>query len=127
MPTTRVLFYCESDGSSPLVEWLEELRESDSVAYAKCVAVVERLKEAGHELRRPTADILRDGIYELRAKRGHVNYRLLYFFHGRNVAILAHGLTKEDVVPPADIERAIRRKQTFESNPARHTYKEKAP
>lgn len=26
------------------------------------------------------ADILRDGIYELRAKLGHVQYRILYFF-----------------------------------------------
>jgi hypothetical protein len=40
-------------------------------------AVIERLEEAGSELRRPTTDVLRDGIYELRAKRGHVNYRLL--------------------------------------------------
>ena len=27
--------------------------------------------------------------YELRAKHGRVNYRILYFFHGRNVAVLA--------------------------------------
>lgn len=94
------------------------------MAYAKCVAVVERLMELGHELRRPTADMLREGIYELRARRGRVNYRLLYFFHGRNVAILAHALTKEDIVPPADIERALRRKQAFEASPDQHTYQE---
>lgn len=124
MPNTEVLFYQEADGRSPVVEWLEELREMDTAAYAKCVAVIERLEELGHELRRPTADLLRDGIYELRAKKGHVNYRLLYFFHGRNVAIVAHGLTKEDVVPPADIERALRRKKAFEADPQRHTYRE---
>ena len=73
-------------------------------------------------LRRPAADYLRDGIYELRAKQGHVQYRLLYFFHGRQVAILAHALTKEDEVPEADIERAIKRKKLFESNPKAHTY-----
>jgi hypothetical protein len=124
MPRTEVLFYQEADGQSPVVAWLEELRKMDQLAYAKCVAVIERLEEAGHELRRPTADTLRDGIYELRAKRRHVNYRLLYFFHERHVAILAHALTKEDVVPPADIERALRRKRAFEANPERHTYKE---
>ena len=69
-------------------------------------------------------DLLRDGIYELRAKKGHVNYRLLYFFHGRNVAIVAHDLTKEGVVPVADIDRAVRRKQAFEAKPERHTYRE---
>lgn len=107
-----------------MVEWLKELRKMDTVAYQKCVAVVARLAEVGFELRRPTADLLRDGIYELRAKKGHVNYRLLYFFHGRNVAIVAHDLTKEGVVPVADIDRAVRRKQAFEAKPERHTYRE---
>jgi hypothetical protein len=46
----------------------------------------------------------------------------LYFFHERQVAILAHSLTKEDTIPAIDIERAIKRKKLFESNPAKHTY-----
>ena len=96
----------------------------DSQAYAKCAAIIERLAEAGHELRRPTADLLRAGIHELRARKGRVNYRILYFFRGRNVAILAHGLHKEDVVTPADIERALKRKAAFEANPDKHTYRE---
>ena len=96
----------------------------DQVAFAKCAAVIERLEEAGHELRRPTADLLRDGVYELRARKGRVNYRLLYFFHGRNVAIVAHGLTKEAAVPRADIDCALARKRAFEADPERHTYRE---
>ena len=76
---------------------------------------------AGYELRRPDADLLRDGIYELRIRDGSVNYRLLYFFHGRDATILAHALTKEDRVPPADIERALRRKKAIESVPVAHT------
>jgi hypothetical protein len=49
MPITRVLFYQDADGRSPVVEWLEELRTMDQVAFAKCAAVIERLEEAGHE------------------------------------------------------------------------------
>jgi phage-related protein len=124
MPKTEVLFYQDGDGCSPVVEWLEKLRKMDTVAYAKCAAVIERLEEAGFELRRPTADFVRDGIYELRAKKGRVNYRLLYFFHGRNVAVVTHGLTKRDVVPPADVERALQRKATFEADPKKHTHRE---
>ena len=124
MPKTEVLFYQDDDGRSPVVEWLEQLRKMDTVAYTKCAAVITRLAEAGYELRRPTADLLRNGIHELRAKKGRVNYRILYFFHGRNVAIVAHGMTKEDVVHPADIERALRRKAAFEANPKKHTYRE---
>lgn len=108
----------------PALDWLKELRRSNKAAYAKCVARVERLAELGHELRRPEADYLRDGIYELRAKLGRLNFRLLYFFHGQLAAVLAHGLTKEDKVPDADVDRAIRRKQKFLRQPAVHTYEE---
>jgi hypothetical protein len=52
------------------------------------------------------------------------NYRMLYFFHGRIAAVLAHGLVKESEVPQRDIELAIRRKLNFELDPDRHTYKE---
>ncbi len=75
-----------------------------------------------HELRRPLADILRDGIYELRIRKGKVNFRILYFFHGKNVAILGHALTKEDRVPKGDIERAVRRKKAYQADPATHTH-----
>ena len=83
-----------------------------------------RRRQLGHDLRRPMADYLRDGIHELRIRHGHVNYRILYFFHGQAVAILAHGLTKEDEVPDADIERAIQRKEAFAKNPAKHSQPE---
>lgn len=86
--------------------------------------MIGRLEESGFELRRPTADMLRDGIRELRAKKGHVNYRILYFFHGQNVAILAHAITKEDAIPPIEIERALSRKKAFEAHPTKHTYRE---
>ena len=122
MPETRIVFYQEADGPAPVVDWLEDLLRSNERAWANCRARIELLAQFGHQLRRPAADYLQDGIYELRAKQGHVQYRLLYFFHGRQVAILAHALTKEDEVPKADIERAISRKKLFEANPKAHTY-----
>jgi putative component of toxin-antitoxin plasmid stabilization module len=127
VPKTQVVFYQEADGRAPVREWLTELRRSDAKAHAKCAARIDRLSEAGHELRRPEADHLRDGIYELRAKKGHVNYRILYFFHGRIAAVLAHALTKEDAVPSADIQRALARKALFEHDPAKHTSQENSP
>jgi len=53
-----------------------------------------------------------------------MNYRILYFFHGRVAAVLAHGLTKEQEVPVKDIERALERKRLFEQDPDGHTYRE---
>ena len=124
MPQTEVIFYRDERGEAPVGEWLRELRRKDKKAYAKCNARIQVLAEFGHELRRPMADYLRDGIHELRIRHGHMNYRILYFFHGQAIAILAHGLTKEDEVPNADVERAIQRKEAFTKNPAKHSYPE---
>jgi len=122
MPQTRLLFFQDADGAAPVWEWLKDLRAGNPKAYAKCVVRIRRLTELGHELRRPEADLLRDGIYELRARLGTVNYRILYFFHGRNVAVLAHALTKEDEIPIAEIDRAVERKRAFIARPMAHTF-----
>jgi phage-related protein len=124
MPRTEVIFYQEDEDDVPVLDWLKEVRHPDQRAYETCIAAIERLAEFGHELRRPIADFLKDGIYELRIRKGRVNYRILYFFHGRNLAILGHALTKENEIPKADIERAIRRKRVFEADPSRHSYSE---
>lgn len=124
MPRTVVVFFKDETGRVPVVDWLRALRRTDRKAYAKCVVRIRRLVEMGHELRRPEADFLRDGIYELRAKKGRVNYRMLYFFYGSQMAILGHALTKEGAIPDAEIERTIKRKEAFVRNPARHSYEE---
>lgn len=121
MPPTVVSFYQESPGAVPVWDMLQDLKKRDREGFAKCAAKIQRLEALGHELRRPEADYLEDGIYELRAKKGRVNYRILYFFHGKNVALLAHALTKEGDIPPADLTRAKNRKTAFARNPAAHT------
>ena len=77
----------------------------------------------GHELRRPIADILRDGIYELRPSYQGVNYRILYFFSGKNIVVISHGLSKKAEVPAIEIDRAIERKNKYEANPKVHGVK----
>jgi len=121
LPKTRVLLYREDDGTVPLLEWLDSL---PSKAVAKCRVRIERLADLGHELRRPEADLLRDGIYELRVGLQGQNYRMLYFFHGKAVVVLSHGLVKEREVPPKEIDRALQRRRRFEANPKEHTHEE---
>ena len=106
MPQTKVVYYREADGTVPVLEWLDALPRQ---AMVKCRVKIDRLKELGHELRRPEADYLRDGVYELRVRLQRINYRLLYFFHGNTVAVIAHGIVKEKAVPPKEIDRAIER------------------
>ena len=121
MPTIRVIFYQETAGSAPVLEWLDALPPK---AQDKCRVKIERLQDMGHELRRPEADLLRDGIYELRVGLQGINYRILYFFHEKVAAVLAHGLVKQRVVPPREIDEAIKRKQRYERDPGAHTYQE---
>jgi len=121
VPRIHVLFYQEDDGTIPVLDWLDSLPPK---AQDKCRVRIERLAELGHELRRPEADYLRDGIHELRVGLQSVNYRILYFFHGKIAAVLAHGLVKERAVPAVEIEEAIRRKRRFEQAPEAHTYQE---
>jgi phage-related protein len=120
LPRTEVLIFAEADGTSPLLQWLDDPREASKKARDKCIAKIERLAEQGHELRRPDADYLRDAIYELRIRLGHVNYRILYFFHEQR-AVLTHGFTKEGAVPDREIDLAITRRKLFVKNPRRHT------
>lgn len=121
MPRTRVVLYREEDGSCPFFHWFGEL---SAKAQDKCYLRLERLREMGHELRRPEADFLGGGIYELRVSLQGVHYRILYFFHGTIAAVVSHGLVKERVVPLKEIDRAVERKRRFEANPGRHTYEE---
>jgi len=122
VPRTSVVFFREETSHVPVLDWLEGLRLRDPSAYAKCVARIQRLAEEGHALRRPEADYVRDGIHELRAKRGRVNLRILFFFHGRSVAVLAYALAKEDRIPSVDLERAVSRQAAFRASPARHRF-----
>jgi len=120
MPRTEVRVF-KYQNTVPIFDWLTDLRSSEPKVYAKCLARIQRLAELGSELRRPESDILRDGIYELRIGHRHMNYRILYFFFGKNLACLSHGLTKEDVVPDGEIETAIRYKKLVVSDPDEYT------
>jgi len=113
VPRSRVVFYKDREDNVPVLAWLDVLPVK---IQDKCVVKIERLRELGHELRRPEADLLRNGVYELRVGREGMNWRV--------AAVLTHGLTKEQEVPVKDIERALERKRLFEQDPDGHTYRE---
>lgn len=118
MPETEVILFSEDDGAVPVLAWLDKL---PAKAQDKCIVKIERLAAMGHELRRPEADFLRDGIYELRISLQGIQYRMLYFFQGSR-AVISHGLIKTSQVPPKEIDLAIERKSRFAKNPVRHTH-----
>lgn len=80
MPPTPVVFFEDRDGNVPVRDWLDGLAAE---ARLRCLARLEMLEQFGHELDRPHAAYLGEDLYELRIKFYRVNYRILYFFHGR--------------------------------------------
>ena len=121
MARTKVVFYKEDKGTVPLLDWLDTL---PAKLQDKCRTRIERLRQFGHQLRRPIADLLRDEIYELRVAHLGVNYRMLYFFHGKAATVVSHGLVKKRRVPPEDIDKAVERKRKFDAAPNKHTHEE---
>jgi phage-related protein len=114
----RVVFFRDGD-AVPVLDWLDTLNAPRAVAA--CRAVIELLRQQAFRLRRPHTDALRDGIRELRARVPRVQYRLLYFFHGRT-AVITHGFIKRGAkVPDQEIERAIGCRTRFAEGPEAHT------
>ena len=63
MPSVEIVLFREADGSVPFLEWFDAQQQSPR---DKCFVKLKRLEEEGVSLRRPLADYLDDGIYELR-------------------------------------------------------------
>ena len=119
MPPTSLVLFEDRPGIVPVMDWLDTLTEA---ARLRCLARLELLEQLGHELDRPHAAYLGDDLYELRIKFYRVNYRILYFFHGRTAAIVCHGLAKEAKVPKKDLRIAAERMARFKADPDRHTF-----
>jgi phage-related protein len=122
MPITRVVFFREVGGEVPFLDWFGSLSNH---AKDQCAAKLTLLRALGHQLRRPAAENLGGGIYELRAKSRGVNYRMLYFFDGQKAIVLSHGLHKQQArVPAREIEIAKERMDRYRLNPKAHTHEE---
>jgi phage-related protein len=114
-----IVFHKEGN-NAPVWEWLQTLGNR---AQDKCSAKILRLRELGREMRRPEADYLEDGIYELRISYSGLQYRILYLFHKRRAVVLTHAfLKKTRKVPKKEIGAALKRKEAFEREPKAHTY-----
>jgi len=94
-----VEFYRTERGYEPARAFVESL---DIRARAKVTRWLGMLEEKGPALPRPYADALDGPIRELRVGCGRLEIRLLYFFHGRTVIVVAHGFLKKTRAVPVD-------------------------
>ena len=107
----RVLYYETSTGRCPLREFIDSRKEREQ---AKILALVSYLQDRGPTLPRPYADLLDDGIHELRIRLSGNQYRVLYFFCFHNFIVLTHAFVKVTTkVPRAEIQKAKKYRSDF--------------
>lgn len=101
----KLIYYTDSEGRCPVEHFIAEL--PSATEKGRIMAMLRLLEEVGIHLHRPYADLLEDGIHELRMKVSGMRYRVLYFFWQRNRIVITHGITKTtNRVPRREIERA---------------------
>jgi phage-related protein len=107
----KVLYYEDASGKSPMFEFIEGRKESDQ---QKLLNWIGQLSEHGPQLPRPYADLLTDGIHELRTKLSGDQVRSLYFFCYKEYIVLTHAFIKrQSAVPKKEIKRAVKCRAEF--------------
>jgi len=106
-----VTYYSNQDGSKPVEKYLRELPVNER---AKALAFIGLLGEKGPNLHRPFADLLEDGIHELRIKLTGTQVRVLYFFCYQNIIVLTNVFDKHtNKVPKEEIKLAKENRTDF--------------
>lgn len=104
-----IYYFSNERGESPVKEFIKSLPIKER---AKVFAYIGELKKQGNNLRRPMADYLGAGIYEIRPK----DNRIFYFFYLKDNAVLAHAIRKRTrEIPPGDLDLCLKRKQSVEA------------
>ena len=104
----NIYYFLDERGANPVKDFIKALPQNERAKIFACIA---ELKNQGHNLRRPLADYLGQGIYELRPKAN----RIFYFFFLKNSAVLIHAIRKKtDKIPNRDLELCLKRKRAVE-------------
>lgn len=101
------ILFCDPDfRPCPAAEFLKSCRPEHLV---KVLHFLELLEEAGPTLPRPYADLLREGVHELRIKLSGEQARLLYFFCFETFIVLYQALKKHtSAVPENFVDDTLR-------------------
>ena len=99
-----IYYFVDERGYNFVKEFIDNLPTKEQ---AKIFAYIAELKNQGHNLRRPLADYLGNGIYELRPK----DNRIFYFFFLKDSAVLVHAIKKKtDKISKEDLKLCLKRK-----------------
>jgi len=104
------IIYCdERTDPCPVTEFIDRLAPRHQI---KIIRFLSLLEEMGPTLPRPYADLLKDGIHELRVKLSGDQIRMLYFFCFRRFIVFYIAFVKNRRrVPETLIDRVRRYRQ----------------
>jgi hypothetical protein len=107
----HVLYYETINRNCPIQEFIDNQNKRNQ---AKILSFFSLLEERGPTLPRPYADLLQEGIHELRIKLQGKQTRVLYFFSFKSFIILTHAFVKPTgKVPKGEIKKAIKYRDDF--------------
>ena len=107
----HIIYYETSDGHCPVREFIDARKERNQ---AKTLSWIAQLEGQGPNLPRPYADLLEDGIHELRVRLSGDQVRILYFFCFRDFIVLTHGFVKRTGrVPQSEIDLSKKYRTDF--------------
>jgi phage-related protein len=106
-----VVYYEDRREYSQVYDFIESRSEREK---AKILAWLDLLETQGPQLPRPYADLLEDGIHELRVRLSGENIRMLYFFCFKDYIILSNCFDKTTgKVPRRELETARKNRRDF--------------
>jgi len=109
--TWNIFYYEDENGRSNIQDFIASQKDRDQ---AKVFAWLSQLEQHGPNLPRSYADLLIDGIHELRIKLTGNQIRILYFFCFKDFIILTHAFSKHtSKVPKKEINKAIKYREDF--------------
>ena len=107
----HILFCDEQMDDCPVTEFIDACRPKHQVKILRFLSLLE---EQGPILPRPYADLLYDGIHELRVKLSGDQIRILYFFCYQKYIVLYYAFVKASRrVPDKFIRKVIAYRDDF--------------
>lgn len=100
----KIIYYETEQKESEVYQFIEAQKDRNKIKILSWLSILET---KGPLLPRPYADLLKDGIHELRIKLSGNQIRILYFFCYKDFIILTNSFSKNKKrVPEKEINKA---------------------
>lgn len=111
----RIIFYKGSDGSQPVVDWLEVLRKSEPILEKLVISGLEKLRNSerhGPPLTKGIDDT--NGLFELRVGKTNIARVFFFFQSGQEIVVTNGYVKKRQKLDQGELQRAQRYKDNWE-------------